>query len=72
VVFGQRQAHMGDEHASIEYVGILKDIFRLEYGPISIPITLMQCAWVRNESDIRGNPTYRWMRRDSYLQIFNT
>jgi hypothetical protein len=58
-MFGQRQAHIGDEHASIQYVGVLKDILRLDYGPISTPIILIRCAWVRNESDVRGNPTYK-------------
>jgi len=58
-IFGQWQAHMGDEHASIRYVGVFKDILRLDYGPISTPIILMRCAWVRNESDVKGNPTYR-------------
>jgi len=33
LVFGQWQAHIGDEHASIQYVGVLKDILRLDYGP---------------------------------------
>jgi hypothetical protein len=33
-IFGQWQAHMGDEHASLEYVDVLKDIIRLDYGPI--------------------------------------
>ncbi len=33
LVFGQWQAHIGDEHASIQYVGVLKDISRLDYGP---------------------------------------
>ncbi len=58
-IFGQWQAHMGDEHASIRYVGVFKDILRLDYGPISTPIILMRCAWVQNESDVKGNPTYR-------------
>ncbi len=43
-IFDQWQAHMGDEHASIHYVGVLKDILRLDYGPISTPNILMRCA----------------------------
>jgi hypothetical protein len=58
-MFGQRQAHNGDEHASIQYIGVFKDILRLDYGPISSPIIFMQCAWVQNESDVRGNLTYK-------------
>jgi hypothetical protein len=52
--------NMGDEHALIQYVNVLKDIIRLDYGPISTLIILMRCAWVWNKSDVRGNPTYRW------------
>ncbi len=60
-MFGQQQVNnIGDEHASIQYVGVLKEILILYYGPISIPIILMQCAWVWNGSDVSGNPTYKW------------
>ncbi len=51
---------MGDEHASMEYVSVLKDIIRLDYGLISTPIIFMRCAWVQNGIDVRGNPTYKW------------
>jgi hypothetical protein len=50
---------MGDADATAEYVGVIKDIFKLDYGPISTPIILMQCAWVRNKNDVWGNPTYK-------------
>jgi hypothetical protein len=30
LMFSQWQAHIGDEHASIQYVGVLKDILRLD------------------------------------------
>jgi hypothetical protein len=41
-IFGQQQAHNnGNEHALIQYVGVL---LRLDYGPISIPIIFMQYA----------------------------
>jgi hypothetical protein len=58
-IFGQQETHMGDGDAIVEYVSVIKNIFKLFYGPISTPIILMQCAWVRNENDVRGNPTYR-------------
>jgi hypothetical protein len=54
--------NMGDEHALIQYVNVLKDIIRLDYGPISTLIILMRCAWVWNKSDVRGNPTIDGMR----------
>jgi hypothetical protein len=50
---------MGDVDATVEYVDVIKDIFKLDYGPISTPIILMRCAWVRNKNDVRGNPTYK-------------
>ncbi len=57
--FGQWQTHMGDVDAMVEYVGLIKYIFKLDYGPISTPIIFMWCAWVRNKNDVKGNPTYR-------------
>jgi hypothetical protein len=59
-MFSEWQSHIGDEHASLQYVGVFKDILKLDYGPISTPIILIQCAWVWNGSDVRGNPTYKW------------
>jgi hypothetical protein len=32
---------MGDGDAMVEYVDVIKDIFKLDYGPISTPIILM-------------------------------
>ncbi len=55
-IFNQQQ--MRDENVAIQYVGVLKDIYLLDYGPISSPIVLMRCEWVWNGNDIRGNPTY--------------
>jgi hypothetical protein len=40
-IFGQQQAHMGDGDATIEYVGVIKNIFKLDNGPISTLIILM-------------------------------
>ncbi len=58
-IFGQWQTHMGDGDATVEYVNVIKDIFKLDYGPISTPIIFMWCAWVRNKNDVNGNPTYK-------------
>jgi hypothetical protein len=43
-IFGQQQAHAGDGDATIKYVNVIKDIFKLDYGPISTTISLMRCA----------------------------
>ncbi len=58
-IFGQQQAHMGDGDTMVEYVGFIKDIFKMDYRPISTPIILMQCAWVKTRNDVWGNPTHR-------------
>jgi hypothetical protein len=42
---------------SVNYVGVVKDIMKLDYGPLSRPIVLLRCQWARR-SDSRGNPTY--------------
>ncbi len=38
---------------------MLKDIILLDYGPISQPVILFKCDWVRNGLDRWGNPTYK-------------
>ncbi len=43
----------------IQYVGILKQILKLDHGPMSSPIVLFRCSWVQNGTDNRGNPTYK-------------
>jgi hypothetical protein len=42
---------------SMNYVGIVKDILKLDYRPLSRPIVLLRCQWVKR-SNSRGNPTY--------------
>lgn len=42
---------------SVNYVGVVKDILKLNYGPMSRPIVLMKGQWAKR-SDNRGNPTY--------------
>jgi hypothetical protein len=42
---------------SVNYVGVVKDILKLDYGPLSRPIVLLRCQWAKG-SDSRGNPTY--------------
>ncbi len=44
---------------SIQYVGVLKDIILLNYGPMSQPMVLFKCDWCTHGSDKWGNPTYR-------------
>jgi hypothetical protein len=42
---------------SVNYVGVLKDILKLNYGPIRTPIILFRCEWMKRR-DNRDNPTY--------------
>jgi hypothetical protein len=42
---------------SMHYVGILKNMFWLDYGPIHTPINFFRCEWVKWENNWT-NPTY--------------
>jgi hypothetical protein len=42
---------------AVNYVGVVKDILKLDYGPVHTPVILLRCEWVRGH-DNRGNPTY--------------
>jgi hypothetical protein len=42
---------------SINYVGVLKDILKLDYEPLHTHVNLMKCEWVKR-ADNRGNNTY--------------
>ena len=53
---------------SLNYVGGLQDILKLDYGPLQTPVILFQCEWFKRE-DNRGNPTY--MRDDVGFMVVN-
>ena len=53
---------------SINYVGVLQDILKLDYGPLRTPVILFRCEWFKRE-DNRGNPTY--MRDDAGFMVVN-
>jgi hypothetical protein len=42
---------------SVNYVGVLKDILKLDYGPVHTPIILFRCEWIKT-TDNRRNATY--------------
>ena len=52
----------------VNYVGVLKDILKLDYGPLHTPIILFRCQWVKT-TDNRGNRTY--VRDDAGFLIVN-
>ena len=41
----------------VNYVGIIKDILKLDYGPVNTPVILLCCKWVRRHNN-HGNPMY--------------
>jgi len=43
----------------IQYVGTLKQILKLDYGPMSSQIVLFCYNCVKNGTNNRGNPTYK-------------
>jgi hypothetical protein len=46
------------QQVSINYVGVIHDILKFDYGPVHIPIILLvRCEWIK-DYDNRGNPTY--------------
>jgi hypothetical protein len=53
---------------SVNYVGVVKDILKLDYGPLSRPIVLLRYKWAKR-SDNRGNPTYT--RDDAGFLVVN-
>jgi hypothetical protein len=58
-IFQQSQGNEDEVLGVIQYVGTLKEVLQLNYGPISSPIILFWCRWVKNGIDSRRNPTYR-------------
>ena len=54
---------------SLNYVGVLQDILKLDYGPLRTPIILFRCEWFKGD-DNRGNPTY--VRDDAGFMVVNT
>jgi hypothetical protein len=53
---------------SVNYIGVVKDIFKLNYGPLSSPIVLLTCQWAKQRDNWR-NPTYT--RDDAGFLVVN-
>jgi hypothetical protein len=47
---------VGSEEVTLNYMGVLKDILKLNYGPLRTPV-IFRCEWMKLY-DNRGNPTY--------------
>ena len=61
-------ASMESASTQLPYVGVLKDILKLDYGPLRTPVIIFRCEWVK-QHDNRGNPTY--VRDDAGFTIVN-
>jgi hypothetical protein len=59
---------VGSEEVTLNYVGVLKDIFKLDYGPLRTPVILLRCEWMK-QFDNRGNPTY--VRDEAGFMVVN-
>ena len=57
-----------ETNVALNYVGVLQDILKLDYGPSRTPIILFRCEWLKRE-DNRGNPTY--VRDDAGFMVVN-
>ena len=42
---------------AMPYVGVLQNVLLLDYGPLSTPIILLQCKWMKPHDNF-GNATY--------------
>jgi hypothetical protein len=58
-VFQQSQGSENVVLGVIQYVGTLKQILKLDDGPMSSPIVLFCYNCVKNGTNNRGNPTYK-------------
>jgi hypothetical protein len=54
---------------SLNYVGVLEDILKLDYGPLRTPVILFRCEWFKRD-DNRGNATY--VRDEAGFMVVNT
>ena len=59
------------EPTTLNYVGVLKDILKLDYGPLRTPIIVFRCEWMK-QRDNWGNPTYVRDEADSWSSISAT
>jgi hypothetical protein len=46
---------------SVHYVGVLKDIFKLDYGPLRIATILICCEWIKRATTTAVLHTSRTM-----------
>ena len=62
-------ASMESASTTLPYVGVLKDILKLSYGPLQTPVIIFRCEWMK-QCDNHGNPTY--VRDDTGFMVVNS
>ena len=62
------RADQSPVHASLQYVGVIKDIFRVDYEHIFF--NLFRCSWIKPNMD--GNATIREDEHGFWSTKFNT
>jgi hypothetical protein len=53
---------------SLNCIGVVKDILKLDYRPLHTLVILLQCSWLKRQ-DAQGNPTYS--RDDARILVVN-
>jgi len=46
-VFDMPTRDVDVRNVSMNYVGVLKDIFRLDYGPMQTHVIIFRCEWIK-------------------------
>lgn len=59
LVFDMPTRDVDARNVSMNYVGVLKDIFRLDYGPMQTHVIIFRCEWIKWR-DNWANPAYVW------------
>jgi hypothetical protein len=62
---------VGDGDAMVEYVNVIKDIFKLDYGPISTPVILISVHGLGTKMIFGGIQRINEMKQGSWFVIFN-
>jgi hypothetical protein len=51
LVFDMPTIDVDARDVSMNYVGVLKDIFRLDYGPMQTHVIIFSCEWIKRKDN---------------------
>ena len=60
--------YVGLEEVTLNYVGVLMDILKLNYWPLCVPVIFIRCEWMKQYHNQR-NPTY--VREEAGFMVVN-